>query len=467
VIKRWRHESLRRHHESRGARSVVVEGASELERLQLHHQVAGAVLELEEPFRTAVVLRYQQELSYEEIGVRLGVDPVTVRKRVSRGIARLRARLRDRLSDPSWRRTLCVFAGLERAPHTVSRLRRFVPWCAGLGGLAVASILWTRPGSGSSPGSDAGSARTCGPEALFLFGDYLGRWEPEGSAGHRVEIEWSGKAVRFRQLELIEGRETLISDALIGWHSGREQLVFHQFMFAAVEEAFEGSAWFEGDELRREYLSIAGDGSSRAWRDRWTARGADRLRRVERAAEDGEWELHIEVVMRRVSARALAGSTSPAEITATTSTPRPAQAPGAAIRGFEPFLGTWALPERPDGWALELSWGIEGRSVRMREMRFRGGRPEPLGETLVGWHPGEQSLVFHGFTWKEMHEGRVWFEPGPILVREFRAYEADGRESECRERFVPEGPNALTWHSERREDQGDWIPTETLRLERH
>jgi len=54
-----------------------------------------AVLELDGPTRTAVLLRYQDRLSYRAIAARLGTTPETARKRGSRGLALLRARLVD------------------------------------------------------------------------------------------------------------------------------------------------------------------------------------------------------------------------------------------------------------------------------------------------------------------------------------------------------------------------------------
>ena len=46
--------------------------------------------------RTAVVLRYYEQLEYDEIAALTGVRPGTVRSRVSRGIAALRAELGER-----------------------------------------------------------------------------------------------------------------------------------------------------------------------------------------------------------------------------------------------------------------------------------------------------------------------------------------------------------------------------------
>lgn len=58
--------------------------------------IEGALAELPEVFRTAVVLRDVSGLSYDEIGAVLEIPPGTVRSRIARGRARLADILRDR-----------------------------------------------------------------------------------------------------------------------------------------------------------------------------------------------------------------------------------------------------------------------------------------------------------------------------------------------------------------------------------
>jgi RNA polymerase sigma factor (sigma-70 family) len=50
-----------------------------------------ACQELPDPLRTAIVLRYYEQLEYAEIGELTGVREGSVRSRVSRGLAALRA----------------------------------------------------------------------------------------------------------------------------------------------------------------------------------------------------------------------------------------------------------------------------------------------------------------------------------------------------------------------------------------
>lgn len=93
-----------------------------LEREHVRERLVRAVLRLDEPFRTAVLLRYYEELTPTTIARRLGVPAATVRTRLARGIARLRQVLDEQ--------------------HDGSRawLTPVSTWVVGLGGEAAAVI---------------------------------------------------------------------------------------------------------------------------------------------------------------------------------------------------------------------------------------------------------------------------------------------------------------------------------------
>jgi len=133
-----------------------------------------------------------------------------------------------------------------------------------------------------------------------------------------------------------------------------------------------------------------------------------------------------------------------------------------AMRGFHFFIGTWTPPgENPEA-GFEFSWGIEEKTVHVRELRRIAGRLQPISDALVGWHYGEQELVFHEFLSDDakevMYTGRMWFEPGDVLAREFRAFDPDGTSRAYRERFVPNGMDAWTHHIDYQDDDGSWKP---------
>lgn len=64
-----------------------------VERFATRRRVVEAVLALDEPYRTTVLLRHLDELDAATIAEQMGVSATTVRKRLSRGLAMLRARL--------------------------------------------------------------------------------------------------------------------------------------------------------------------------------------------------------------------------------------------------------------------------------------------------------------------------------------------------------------------------------------
>ena len=84
-------------------------------RLEMQEQLAQAVRELPEPYRTTTVLYYFDQLGTEEIAARLKVQSSTVRNQLSRSRARLRERL-ERHFGGDWR-ALCI--GLLLRPSSM------------------------------------------------------------------------------------------------------------------------------------------------------------------------------------------------------------------------------------------------------------------------------------------------------------------------------------------------------------
>jgi RNA polymerase sigma-70 factor (ECF subfamily) len=91
---RRRGESRRVVRERRAARTEALPSTEEIAaRSELARRLAAAVEELDEPFRTTIVLRYYDDLSSAEIARRTGTPEGTVRARLKRGLDRLRERL--------------------------------------------------------------------------------------------------------------------------------------------------------------------------------------------------------------------------------------------------------------------------------------------------------------------------------------------------------------------------------------
>src|SRR6185369_2555455 len=94
----------RRSETNRAAREIVAAEHADtstatseelLARHELQQLLARLVAELDEPFRTAILLRYAEGLEPSQIARRLDVPPSTVRWRVKEGLERLRRRLDD------------------------------------------------------------------------------------------------------------------------------------------------------------------------------------------------------------------------------------------------------------------------------------------------------------------------------------------------------------------------------------
>ena len=95
-----RGEGHRRAREERAARG---EGSAStldvVERAATHRDVVLAVLALEEPYRSTILMRFFDQLSYQEIAERTGITRAAVNSRITRGLERLRDRLASLYQD--------------------------------------------------------------------------------------------------------------------------------------------------------------------------------------------------------------------------------------------------------------------------------------------------------------------------------------------------------------------------------
>lgn len=113
--------------ERAGAREEAQPSSLELlERATLQRELVQAVLVLEEPYRTTILLRYFEDLTPQEIAARERVPLPTVKTRLARGIAKLREAL-GRTHGPDGRTS--VLAALIRI-ETLPRSAPWIPWTA-------------------------------------------------------------------------------------------------------------------------------------------------------------------------------------------------------------------------------------------------------------------------------------------------------------------------------------------------
>jgi RNA polymerase sigma factor (sigma-70 family) len=122
--KRGHHRAseARRHEVEQQACGDWTEGAidaeSTLARFHIHKQIADHVDRLPEPYRSTVLLRFFDGKSSEEIGHAAGVPAATVRWRLNKAIAMLRAELTAKdaeMNAPGWRKSLAILGGIPES----------------------------------------------------------------------------------------------------------------------------------------------------------------------------------------------------------------------------------------------------------------------------------------------------------------------------------------------------------------
>jgi len=117
---RSREREARRHARLRPPEPMPPDQAAQ--RREVEHAVMAAVLVLEDPYRRAVLDRYHDGLSLRECAARAGVPVTTVKTRLRRALARLRARLDRRHGGRAAWTTVLPVAGSAPARTAVGVL---------------------------------------------------------------------------------------------------------------------------------------------------------------------------------------------------------------------------------------------------------------------------------------------------------------------------------------------------------
>lgn len=120
---RGRSRSRREAREARIALKLSQEAPSSLDlasKVETQRRLASAVLSLDEPYRSTVILRFYEELNASQIAARLGIAPSTARWRIKVGLDDLRRRFdRDFGGDRgAWIALLTPIAGPGLDPHS-------------------------------------------------------------------------------------------------------------------------------------------------------------------------------------------------------------------------------------------------------------------------------------------------------------------------------------------------------------
>lgn len=141
-----RTDKRRTRREKQPRHRIPQESPAELsERFEVQAQLAGRIVNLEEPYRTIVVLRFYEDLRPTEIAEYLEAPASTVRTQLSRALARLRGELDHEHGDRAAWRAMLVPIALGGSPWNA-------PVTPGVDSLPKASSLSTRAPLGTIAG---------------------------------------------------------------------------------------------------------------------------------------------------------------------------------------------------------------------------------------------------------------------------------------------------------------------------
>ncbi|MEQ1893485.1 MAG: sigma-70 family RNA polymerase sigma factor, partial [Planctomycetota bacterium] len=178
------------------ARDEALPSAHELvERAALQRTLVEAVLELDEPFRSTVLLRFFEGLAPREIARRSGTSVATVQSRLTRALERLRERLGRGGGRATW---LSALAPLLGEP-VVAPLLLGIPVMKTVSACVVVSLLvgWLLWPSGESAGARVAAE---GAQGEVLVGD--------GAAGASGGTSLAAKPAREVPTREARGGET-------------------------------------------------------------------------------------------------------------------------------------------------------------------------------------------------------------------------------------------------------------------
>jgi hypothetical protein len=169
-----------------------------LARVETERVVVTRLLELDEPFKTTLLLRYYEGRSAAQIARDQDVPPGTVRWRLAEGLRRLREQLDGEFGGDRerWSRALIPAAFPHGAPSARPRLAvRFVPIGATLTVMLGGGAWLLRPG-----GADTRAVAPAAPETRFAVGA-RSRRQPETETAAMTR-ERARKAALFRNVAL-------------------------------------------------------------------------------------------------------------------------------------------------------------------------------------------------------------------------------------------------------------------------
>ncbi|MBL8898981.1 MAG: sigma-70 family RNA polymerase sigma factor [Planctomycetes bacterium] len=208
IVQRGKRERARRaQREERAAKPEGLPSAQEIvAREMARRELVDVVLELDEPYRTTVLLRYFEDLGPQEIAERLEAPLETVRTRLKRGLERLREKL-DRKNGGNtraWHLALLPLANLPLGP--------FAPLPAPSGGEGALAGAGSSSPAWLGAGAIAAGAAVLGAAALG-WALLRGGADSGDSAGEAVALAPLASDGASNAAHASVARETSANDA--------------------------------------------------------------------------------------------------------------------------------------------------------------------------------------------------------------------------------------------------------------
>ena len=209
------------------------------ERLVLHQRLAEAIDALPEPYRETLVQRYLDDRPPRVIARRQCLPVTTVRKRVSRGLAMLRARLDEEFAGDDGqggRAAWCLAcAGLLRRPEGLAALpligvvsmSSLVKLAAASAAVLVVALVFTRPWEAAEPSTSPPREEAVPVAAAGEDVQRTTPAPPPEAAEERLPLAASPTEtpVAAPRLRVVDEAGNPLPEARVAWFDTRERII--------------------------------------------------------------------------------------------------------------------------------------------------------------------------------------------------------------------------------------------------
>lgn len=130
-------------------------------------------------------------------------------------------------------------------------------------------------------------------EAMRAFTPFLGTWLFPEERGFELAWGFEEKTVHLREFRIVDDDRELLAEAMAGWHYGRREIVYHEFVrdHRPFEVMNSGVFRGEGESLLREFTSFDPDGTTLDWRERYDLLPGDGLElSIDYRDEEAGWQ---------------------------------------------------------------------------------------------------------------------------------------------------------------------------------